>query len=87
MRIEELGFGLAAITALTIPPAGAVAIENSTRSSFDGDVGSGNRDKGSRPCLVAECGGTFKDDLCAGIETSQVKSGSRWHSNVGQDNG
>jgi hypothetical protein len=61
--VEELGLGLATVGSLSVPPAGTIAIEDGSGSSLDGNVGSGNRDEGTRPLLVAESGLTFKDDL------------------------
>lgn len=61
--VEELGLGLATVSSLSVPPAGTIAIEDGSGRSLDGNVGSGNRDEGTRPLLVAESGLTFKDHL------------------------
>lgn len=39
---EELGLRLAAVTALSVPPAGTISIEDSSGSSLNGDARSGN---------------------------------------------
>lgn len=103
MGVEELGLGLAAISSLSVPPAGAVAIEVGSGRSLDGNVRSRDRDQRTGPLLVAKGGLTFKDDLdwrsvghsyiAAGrashrsslVQTSQIKSGSRWNSDGGED--
>ena len=40
--VEELGLGLAAVSSLSIPPAGTITVEDSTGGSLDSDVSSGN---------------------------------------------
>ena len=42
MGVEEFGLGLAAISSLSVPPAGTVAIEVGSGRSLDGYVRSGN---------------------------------------------
>ena len=63
MSVEELRLGLAAVAAFTVPPAGAVTVQDSAGGSFDGDVGSGDGDEGTRPLFVAEGSGAFEDNL------------------------
>ena len=40
--VEELRLGLAAVSSLSIPPAGTITVENGSRSSLDSNVSSGN---------------------------------------------
>lgn len=60
---EELGLSLAAVGSLAIPPASTISIENSTRSSLDSNVSSGDGDQRTAPFLVAEGGLSLEDDL------------------------
>jgi hypothetical protein len=40
--VEELGLGPAAVSSLSVRPAGTISIKNGSGSSLDGDVRSGN---------------------------------------------
>lgn len=63
MSVEELGLCFASVAALTIPPTCAVAVENGARGTFNGDVGTGDRNERTGPLLVTESGGSLEDDL------------------------
>ena len=83
--VEELGLGLATIGALSIPSLGTIAIDHGARRTSDGDRGSTERDKGSRPLLVTEGGGSNELNRCPGGELCHVKCGPCWHCDVAKD--
>lgn len=74
MSIEELGFGLATVGALAVPPARAVTIQDGAGSSFDGDVSAGDGDEGTGPFFVAKGGGAFENDLYARYQKVYVET-------------
>lgn len=61
--VEELGLGLAAVGSLTVPPLGAVAVEDGVGGLGHGDVLTGDTEKGSIPLLVLPGGGSLEGDL------------------------
>ena len=61
--VDELGLGLATVGALAVPPARALAVNDSAGGLGDGDVLTTEADQGSLPLLVAEGGGTLEGDL------------------------
>lgn len=61
--IHELGLGLATVGALTVPPAGALAVNHGILGSGDGEAGPTETDERALPLLVAEGGGTLEGDL------------------------
>lgn len=63
MGIEELGLGLSTIGSLSIPPACTTSVNNISTRTGDDNIGSGDRDKRSRPFFVAERSGALEDDL------------------------
>lgn len=63
MRVHELGFCLASIRALAVPPARPLSIDNGVISSGHGDFRSAKINQRAVPFLVAEGGGAFKGDL------------------------
>jgi hypothetical protein len=63
MGSEELRLGLPWITSFTIPIESSLAIEVSTRSLRDRDIGAANADKRSWPLLIAEGCFALKDNL------------------------
>lgn len=66
VRVHELWLGLAAVGALAVPPAGALAVNDSAGVLLDGDVLAAEADQGAAPLFVAEGGGAFEDDLWGG---------------------
>jgi hypothetical protein len=64
--VEELRLLLAAVSSLSVPPAGTISVERGSGGSLDGDGCSGNRDQGTFPFLVAKSGGSLEDDLHSG---------------------
>lgn len=62
--VEKIGLGLAvAVTTLSVPPAGATAVNGVAACTSDCDGGSRDGDEGTGPLLVAESRGSLKDDL------------------------
>lgn len=61
--VKHLGLGLAAVAALAVPPLGAIAVNDVTRSAGDSDVGTGHGNERAFPLLVAERGGAGESDL------------------------
>ena len=86
MGVEELGLFLAAVGALSVPPAGSVTIESGT-SAVDGEGVAGDGDEGTGPLLVTEGGGTLEDNVGTLVETGQVKSGAGRDRNVVEGDG
>ena len=62
--VEELGFRLAAVAALTVPVIRAIAVQ-SRAGALDGNVCARDGDERTGPFFVAEGGGAFEDDLHA----------------------
>jgi hypothetical protein len=84
--VEELGLFLAAVGALSVPPAGSVTIESGT-SAVDGDGIAGDGDEGTSPLLVTEGGGTLEDDVGTLGKTGQVKGGAGRDGNAVEGDG
>ena len=64
MGVEELGLGLAvAVAPLSVPPAGAAAVDGVATCTSYCDGGSGDRDERAGPLLVAESCGSLEDNL------------------------
>jgi hypothetical protein len=63
VRGEELGLRLAAVAALTVPPAGAVGVQCRARRTLDLDVFAGYLQQGPCPLLVAPGCLALEDDL------------------------
>ena len=85
--IEELGLGLAAVGALAVPPLGAIAVDDMSRCSLDGDLGARDGDQGTGPLLVAEGGGTLEDDGGSILELGQIKGSAGRDGNVVEGDG
>lgn len=83
--VEELGLGLAAVGALAVPPLSAVAINDMAAGALDGDLGTGDRDEGALPLLVAEAGGSLEGDGGSVLELGQVEGLASRHGDVVQD--
>lgn len=60
---EELWLFLASVAALAIPPLGAVAINDMTRSTNNLDSSTRDADQGTCPFFVAKGSGAFEGDL------------------------
>lgn len=86
MSVEELGLVLAAVGALSVPPARSIAVKSGT-SAVDGNVVARNGDKGTLPLLVAEGGGALEDDVGALLQTGQVKGLAGRDGNVAKGDG
>lgn len=86
MGVEELRLGLSAVAALAIPPASAVAIEDTASGTGDGDGCTRNTDERTSPLLVAEGSGALKDDVGTALQASQVEGGSGRNGDVVEDN-
>lgn len=67
VRGEELGFRLAAVAALRVPPAGSVGVQLCAGGSLDGDAVALDLEQRAFPFLVAPGGGALEDDL-SGLE-------------------
>lgn len=65
--VDELGLGLATVGALAVPPAGALAVNDSAGGLGDGDFVTTEADQGSLPFLVAEGGSALEGDLKDGL--------------------
>jgi hypothetical protein len=63
--IEELGLGLAAVGALSIPPTGTVG-------SLDGDIGSRDLDERTAPLFVTESSGALEDNLFSPLKIASL---------------
>ena len=68
-----LGLGLATIGALPIPPFGAITIDNVTRSTLHGDLGTRDRDQRTCPLLVTESGFAREDDSGATVQLGKFR--------------
>jgi hypothetical protein len=84
--VEELRLSLSAIAALAIPPASAVAIEDTTSGTGDGDGCTGNTDERTSPLLVAEGSGALEDDVGTALQASQVEGGTGRDGDIVEDN-
>lgn len=87
VSVEELGLSLSAVGALAVPPLGAVAVNDVSRGSLDGDLGTRDGDQGTRPLLVAEGGGALEDDGGAGVQLGEIKRGASRNRNVVEGDG
>lgn len=71
MRREELGLGLAAVGALTIPVGCALAVEGA--GALDGDARTRDRDERALPLLVRKGGRAGEGDGGPGLELGEVE--------------
>lgn len=87
VSIEELRLRLATVGTLSIPPTSTITINNMAGSTFDSDIGSGDRDERTLPLLVAEGSLTLEDDLGSLLQTCQIESLAGGDLDVGESNG
>jgi len=86
--VEELGLGLATVGALAVPPSAALAVDDGTRSTNDGDLVTRDGNKRTAPLLVTKGSGTLEGDGGTCSQASQVKgSASGDDSTVDDDAG
>ena len=82
-----LGLLLATVGALTIPPLLTGTVDNVAAGTDNLEVGSGDRDHGTIPLLVAERSGTLEGDGGTRLQPRQVQSHTGGDSHVLDDNG
>jgi len=87
VSIEELRLRFATVCALSIPPASTITVNNMAGSTFDGDIGSGDRDERTLPLLVAEGSLTLEDNLGSLLQTCQIESLAGGDLDIGESNG
>lgn len=63
VEADELRLLLAAVSAFSVPPASAIAVQQVASGAFDSDLLSGDRDEWAFPLLVVECGLALEDNL------------------------
>lgn len=73
--VEELGLGLAAVGALSVPPSGTVGVEVGAGRAFNGDLVALDLQKRAIPLLVAPSGLALEDDLCSVLATFHRATG------------
>ena len=83
--VEELGLLLATVGTLSVPPLGTVTIDNMTRGTLDGDLGTGYRDEGAFPLLVAKASCALEGDGGSILKLSKVESSASGNSDVVQN--
>jgi hypothetical protein len=85
VSVKELGLGLSAVAALTIPPASTVAIKDTASGTGNGDGCTGNTDKRTSPLLVAKGSGALEDDVSSALQPSQVEGSAGRDGDVVED--
>ena len=78
MGAEELGFCLATVAALAIPPSLSLAVDRMARSALNQKVGTGEGNERAFPLFVTEGSLSLKDDLRR-VNESQAKKGIDIH--------
>lgn len=73
MGIEELRLGLAAVGALSVPPASAAAIDGVVGCSGHDDVRSLDLDEGAIPFLVSKGSFTVENDLFTILDGASIQ--------------
>lgn len=69
MGVEGFGLSLAAIATLAVPVRLTTKVDDMTGGTIDRNLGSGERDKRSRPFFVAECRRTGECYLVMSIDS------------------
>ena len=73
---EELGLGLATVSARAVPPSATLTVNDGTRSTDDGDLVARDGNKRTSPLLVSKGGGSLEGNSGARSQAGQVEGGS-----------